>query len=69
MAANMVLPTACHSSSGGGEVARLRERAVALYGGTFLTGEAFCSVLGVSPSPDLQAMLTSVPAAPGPVRK
>jgi len=27
------------------------------------------AVLGVSPSPDLQAILTSPPPAPGPVRK
>ena len=133
----------------GGEVARLAERAIALYRGTFLSGETFCScivtyrerlrskflrtvvqagrhweqagewekaiacyqkglevdplsedmyrgliscnmrmgraaeahavyhrccktlssVLGVLPSPDLQTMLTSAPAAPAPVRK
>jgi DNA-binding SARP family transcriptional activator len=133
----------------GREVARFAERAIALYRGTFLSGETFCSgivtyrerlrskflrtvvqagrhwekaeewekaiacyqkglevdpvsedmyrgliscnvrmgraaeahavyqrcrktlsaVLGVSPSPDLQAMLTSAPPAPGPVRK
>jgi DNA-binding SARP family transcriptional activator len=133
----------------GGEISRLAERAIALYRGTFLSGETFCSgivtcrerlrskfllmvmqagrhwekaeewekaiacyqkglevdpvsedmcrgliscnvrmgraaeanavyqrccktlsaVLGVSPSPDLQAMLTSAPPAPGPVRK
>jgi DNA-binding SARP family transcriptional activator len=133
----------------GGEVARFAERAIALYRGTFLFGETFCScivtyrerlrskflrmvvqagrhwekagewekaiacyqkglevepvseemcrgliscnvrmgraaeahaiyqrccktlttVLGVSPSPDLQAILTSAPPAPGPVRK
>jgi len=133
----------------GGEVARFAERAIALYRGTFLSGETFCScivtyrerlrskflrtvvqagrhwekaeewekaiacyqkglevdpvsedmyrgliscnvrmgraaeahavyqrccktlsaVLGVSPSPDLQAILTSAPPAPGPVRK
>ena len=136
-------------ASDDGEVARLTERAVALYGGTFLSGETFCScivtyrerlrskflrtimkagrhweqagewekaigcyqkglevdhvseemwrgliscnvrmgrateahavyqrccktlsaVLGVSPSPDLQAMLTSATAATTPVRK
>ncbi len=135
--------------SDGEEVARFAERAIALYGGTFLSGETFCSgvvthrerlrskflrtivkagrhwekaeewgkaivcyqrgsevdpvsedmcrgliscnvrmgrdteahavyqrccktlstVLGVSPSPDLQAILTSDLAAPGPVRK
>ena len=133
----------------GGEAARLADRAIALYGGTLLLGETFCScvvthrerlrskflrtvvqagrhweragewekaiafyqkglevdpvsedmyrgliscnvrmgraaeahavyqrcrktlatVLGVSPSPDLQAILTSAPPAPGPVRK
>ena len=29
----------------GGEIARLAERAIALYGGTFLSGETFCSCI------------------------